>query len=66
MIDGEADMDEEGEESFDEETGEVRPKTNGTNGHVEDSSEEEEDDEDEEAQRQVGSSFWHDNLLIEQ
>jgi transcription elongation factor SPT6 len=54
LIIGEADLDEdEGEESFDEETGEVKPKENGTNGHVEDSSEEEEDDDDEEAARQV-------------
>ena len=41
--------DEEDDESFDEETGEVRIKANGTNGHYDDSSEEEEDDDEEEA-----------------
>ena len=44
--------DESDDESFDEETGEVRRKTNGTNGHLDDSSEEESDD-DEEAARAV-------------
>ena len=53
LIVGEADVDDESaEESFDEETGEVRRKINGTNGHVDDSSEEESED-DEEAARLV-------------
>ena len=50
--------DEEVDESFDEETGEIRPKRNGVNGggyHFEDSSEEEDDDDDEEAAREVRS-----------
>ena len=57
LIVGEAELDDEsGEESYDEETGEVRRhggRNNGVNGHMQDSSEEEEDDDDEEAQRQV-------------
>ena len=60
LIVGEAELDdEEGDESFDEETGEVRRSKqgtnglNGVNGHYDDSSEEEEDDNDEEAARQV-------------
>ena len=60
LIVGEAELDnEEDEESYDEETGEVRRKpngakgVNGTNGHLEDSSEEDEDDDDEEAARLV-------------
>lgn len=56
LIHGEAELDEEGDESFDEETGEVHRRSkglNGTNGHVQDSSEEEEDDDDEEAARAV-------------
>lgn len=57
LVVGEADLDdEEGDESFDEETGEVKPRGNGTNGHVDDSSDEEEDDDDEEAARQVPSA----------
>ena len=62
LIVGEAELDdEEGDESFDEETGEVRRSKpgingmNGANGHYDDSSEEEEDDNDEEAARQVMS-----------
>lgn len=62
LIVGEAEIDdEEGDESFDEETGEVRRKTNGKNGangingHIDDSSEEDEDDDDEEAARAVGT-----------
>lgn len=58
LIVGEAELDdEEGEESFDEETGEVSRKINGTNGingHLDDSSEEE-DDDDPEAERLVGT-----------
>lgn len=60
LILGEADVDEEEEdESFDEETGEVSRKTNGSkdangiNGHMDDSSEEDDDDDDEEAAREV-------------
>lgn len=58
MIQGEADVDdEEGDESFDEETGEVIRKANGVNGvnrAIDDSSEEDDDDEDEDAVRAVG------------
>ena len=54
LIEGEAELDNESaDESFDEETGEVRRKTNGVNGHLDDSSEEESDD-DENALRAVG------------
>lgn len=53
LIIGEAELDsQEEDESFDEETGEARRKTNGVNGvngHIDDSSEEEDDDDDEEA-----------------
>ena len=53
LISGEAELgSEEEDESFDEETGEVRRKSNGiggANGHLDDSSEEEDDDDDEEA-----------------
>lgn len=53
LISGEAELDsQEDEESFDEETGEVRRKSHGVNGinrHLDDSSEEEDDDDDEEA-----------------
>ena len=54
LIQGEAELDdEENDESFDEETGEVRPGKNRQNGHIDDSSDEEDDDDDEEAARQV-------------
>ena len=53
LIAGEAELDEENDESFDEDTGEVRGRENGVNGHIDDSSEEEEDDDDEEAARAV-------------
>jgi transcription elongation factor SPT6 len=57
LIQGEADVDdEEVDESFDEETGEAKPRSNGLNGggfHFDDSSEEEDDDDDEEAARAV-------------
>ena len=56
LIQGEAELDEDGDESFDEETGEVHRRAkgvNGANGHAQDSSEEEEDDDDEEAARAV-------------
>jgi transcription elongation factor SPT6 len=64
LIIGEAELeDDEGEESYDEETGEVRRKTNGkngVNGHLDDSSEEDEDDDDEEAARAVNPLGYHD------
>jgi transcription elongation factor SPT6 len=54
LIQGEAELDEEeNDESFDEETGEVIPRKNRENGHMDDSSEEEDDDDDEEAARAV-------------
>jgi hypothetical protein len=54
LIQGEAELDdEENDESFDEDTGEVRSRKNHENGHIEDSSEEEEDDDDEEEARKV-------------
>lgn len=60
LIMGEAELDdEEADESFDEETGEIRRKPNGTNGvngvntHLDDSSEEDDDEDDEEAARLV-------------
>lgn len=57
LIQGEAELDEDGDDSFDEETGEVHRRlskgVNGANGHAQDSSEEEEDDDDEEAARAV-------------
>lgn len=60
LIVGEAELDsQEEDESFDEETGEVRLKTNGVNGlngHMDDSSEEEDDDDDEEAAAAVSTS----------
>ena len=64
LIVGEAELDdEEADGSFDEDTGEVRRKVNGTNGtngmngHLSDSSEEDEDDDDEEAARAVREGF---------
>lgn len=55
LISGEAELDdEENDDSFDEETGEVRGRgRNGNNGNIDDSSEEEDDDDDEEAARAV-------------
>lgn len=57
LIHGDVEVDDdEADESFDEETGEVRRHTNGTNGangHMADSSDEEEDDDDEEEARRV-------------
>ena len=57
LISGEAELgDESDDESFDEQTGESRQRTNGVNGkgnQFQDSSEEEEDDDDEEAARAV-------------
>jgi hypothetical protein len=53
LIDGEAQLDdEEDDESFDEETGDVNPRTN-KGAELEDSSEEDEDDDDEEEARRV-------------
>ncbi|KAL8713787.1 MAG: hypothetical protein Q9220_002314 [cf. Caloplaca sp. 1 TL-2023] len=61
LISGEAELDsQEDDESFDEETGEVRRKTNGVNGlngHLDDSSEEEDDDDDEEAAAAIRKDF---------
>ncbi|KAI4200733.1 MAG: hypothetical protein LQ350_003750 [Teloschistes chrysophthalmus] len=61
LISGEAELDsQEEDESFDEETGEVKQKNrgaNGTNGHFEDSSEEEDDDDDEEAAAAIRKDF---------
>lgn len=45
--------DEDDEESVDEETGDVRQKSNGAKGRFEDSSEEDDDDDDEEAAAEV-------------
>lgn len=57
LIQGEAELDDDSaEESYDEETGEVRrhrKDQNGVNGHLHDSSEEDEEDDDEEAERAV-------------
>jgi transcription elongation factor SPT6 len=54
LIDGQVEVDdEENDDSFDEETGEVRPRKAAQNGHIDDSSEEEDDDDDEEAARAV-------------
>lgn len=55
LISGEAELasDEEEGQSFDEETGETRPRKRRAQDHMDDSSEEEEDDDDEEAARAV-------------
>jgi transcription elongation factor SPT6 len=55
LISGEAELasDEEEDQSFDEETGETRPRKLRAQADMEDSSEEEEDDDDEEAARAV-------------
>ncbi|KAL8831302.1 MAG: hypothetical protein Q9170_005360 [Blastenia crenularia] len=61
LISGEAELDsQEDDESFDEETGQVRRKpngVNGVNGHMDDSSEEEDDDDDEEAAAAIRKDF---------
>lgn len=44
---------EEDDESFDGETGDVRERANGPQAHFDDSSEEDEDDDDEEAAAEV-------------
>jgi transcription elongation factor SPT6 len=53
LIDDRAMIDDEEDESFDEETGEVRTKQNGTNARFDDSSEEDDEDDDEEAAAEV-------------
>lgn len=66
LVVGEAELDDddEGDESFDEETGEVRRTTNGknrangVNGHLDDSSEEEDDDDEEAAQAVESPVIW--------
>ncbi|KAK4168941.1 Oxysterol-binding protein-domain-containing protein [Cladorrhinum sp. PSN259] len=59
LIDGEAELDdEEGDESFDEETGEGgRPRQRDGNRMMDDSSEEEDDDDDEEEARRIREGF---------
>ncbi|KUJ15601.1 transcription elongation factor Spt6 [Mollisia scopiformis] len=58
LINGEAELDdEENDESFDEETGEPKPRKQRLNGELDDSSEEEDDDDDEEAARAVREGF---------
>jgi transcription elongation factor SPT6 len=67
LIQGEAELDdEENDDSFDEETGEVRPRKDMEDGSLDDSSEEEEDDDDEEAARAVcfGTLLTSPNSLI--
>jgi hypothetical protein len=61
LIDDRASIgDEEDDESFDEETGEVRQKSNGAGGgRFEDSSEEEDDDDDEAAAAEVSDPATH-------
>lgn len=64
LILGEAELDdEENDESFDEDAGDEKRKTNGVNGDLEDSSEEEEDDDDEEAARAVSKSGKEELML---
>ena len=58
FIHGQAELGDSDEEDYDEETGEVRRKANGVNGHFEDSSEEDEDDDEEEAEA-VSVAFGH-------
>lgn len=67
LIQGEAELDEEeADESFDEETGEVGRKSSGLPGAthgLEDSSDEDEDDEDEDAVREVFNA--HSNFVAD-
>ncbi|ETI29564.1 hypothetical protein G647_02017 [Cladophialophora carrionii CBS 160.54] len=49
--------DEEEDESFDEETGEVRTKSNGATARFDDSSEEDDDEDDEEAAAEIARGF---------
>jgi len=64
LISGEAELgsDEEEDQSFDEETGETRPRKLRAPVDMEDSSEEEEDDDDEEAARAVCQPQSHRSL----
>jgi hypothetical protein len=59
LVDQDALLDDEDEESYDEETGDAKSKSNERKGDnlpdLDDSSEEEDDDDDEEAARQVSS-----------
>ena len=72
LIVGEAELDDddEGDESFDEDSGEVRRKTNGSsglnglNGHLDDSSEEEDDDDEEAAQAVRYPATWRLYLIL--
>lgn len=58
LVMGEAELDdEENDDSFDEETGDVRARANDKNGHLEDDSSEEEDDDDEEAAAAIREGF---------
>ncbi|KAH8592692.1 SH2 domain-containing protein [Bisporella sp. PMI_857] len=58
LLETEADLDdEENDDSFDEDTGEMRAREDHENRHIDDSSEEEDDDDDEEAARAVREGF---------
>ncbi len=57
LIDDRAMIDDDEDESFDEETGEVRTKSNGAKGRFDDSSEEDDDDDDEAAAAEVSLSL---------
>lgn len=60
LVIGEAELDDEDDESVDEESGDVTRKSNGvkrTNGHMTDSSEEDEDDDNEEAAAAIAKDF---------
>jgi transcription elongation factor SPT6 len=60
LIDDRALEDEDEEdESFDEETGDVRERPDSTANRFDDSSEEDDDDDDEEAAAEVGTSGFH-------
>jgi transcription elongation factor SPT6 len=60
LIDDRALEDEDEEdESFDEETGDVRERPNSRANRFDDSSEEDDDDDDEEAAAEVGTSGFH-------
>ncbi|KAK2792393.1 Transcription elongation factor spt6 [Onygenales sp. PD_12] len=56
LIEQEALLDEEDDESYDEETGEAKARAD-TNGHFDDSSEDDEDDEDEDEARKIREGF---------
>ncbi|KAH8671172.1 transcription elongation factor SPT6 [Xylariales sp. PMI_506] len=57
LVMGEADEGSSDEESYDEDTGDVRQRERKQNGHFDDSSEEEDDDDDEEEARKVREGF---------